>query len=123
MDSPRGAVFDGDTLYVTHPPNLTAYHDTDNDGIADESRVLVRGLGFDLKFRGADHTTNGVEMGIDGWLYIAVGDYGFVKADGKDGRELQLRGGGVVRVRPDGSGWSRLPAASATSTTSRSTRP
>ena len=104
MDSPRGAVFDGDTLYVTHPPHLTAYRDADGDGIAEESRTLVRGLGFGLDFRGADHTVNGVELGIDGWLYIAVGDYGLVKAVGTDGREIQMRGGGHVRVRRDGSG-------------------
>jgi putative membrane-bound dehydrogenase-like protein len=104
MDSPRGAAWDGQTLYVVHPPNVTAYRDTNDDGISDESRVLVRGLGFDLSFRGADHTTNGVALGIDGWLYIAVGDYGFVKAVGADGREVQMRGGGNVRVRPDGSG-------------------
>jgi putative heme-binding domain-containing protein len=103
MDSPRGAVFDGDTLYVSHPPFVTAFRDTDRDGIADERRTLVRGLGFGLDFRGADHTTNGIEMGIDGWLYVAVGDYGFVKAVGADGHEIQLRGGGNVRVRPDGS--------------------
>ena len=104
MDSPRGAVFDGQTLYVVHPPNVTAYRDANGDGISDESRTLIRGLGFDLTFRGADHTTNGVTLGIDGWLYIAVGDYGFVKAVGADGREAQMRGGGHVRVRPDGSG-------------------
>jgi putative membrane-bound dehydrogenase-like protein len=103
MDSPRGAVWDGETLYVMHPPNLTAFRDTNNDGIADESRTLIRGLGFDLTFRGADHTTNGVEMGIDGWLYVAVGDYGAVKAVGTDGQEIQMRGGGNVRVRPDGT--------------------
>jgi putative heme-binding domain-containing protein len=104
MDSPRGAVFDGDTLYVTHPPFLTAYRDRNNDGIADESRTLVRGLGFGLDFRGADHTVNGVELGIDGWLYVAVGDYGLVTAIGSDGREVQMRGGGSVRVRRDGAG-------------------
>jgi putative membrane-bound dehydrogenase-like protein len=102
LDSPRGVVFDGDTLYVMHPPLLTALRDTNNDGIADERKTLVRGLGFGLDFRGADHTTNGVEMGIDGWLYVAVGDYGAVKAVGTDGKEIQLRGGGNVRVRPDG---------------------
>ena len=104
MDSPRGAVFDGETLYVVHPPNLTAYRDRDGDGIAEESRTLVRGLGFGLDFRGADHTVNGVEIGVDGWLYVAVGDYGLVKAVGADGKEVQMRGGGSVRVRPDGSG-------------------
>jgi putative heme-binding domain-containing protein len=103
LDSPRGAVFDGETLYVSHPPLVTALRDEDGDGIADEQRTLVRGLGFGLDFRGADHTTNGLELGIDGWLYIAVGDYGFVKATGADGQEIQLRGGGNVRVRPDGT--------------------
>ncbi len=103
LDSPRGAVFDGEALYVSHPPFVTALRDTDGDGIADDRRTLVRGLGFGLDFRGADHTTNGLEMGIDGWLYVAVGDYGFVKATGSDGQEIQLRGGGNVRVRPDGT--------------------
>ena len=47
------------------------------DGVADEKKVLVTGLGGGIEHpRGADHTTNGVRMGIDGWLYIAVGDFG-----------------------------------------------
>ena len=103
VDSPRGLIYDHKTLYVLHPPFLSAFHDDDGVGVANRSEVLVKGIGFDLKFRGADHTTNGIRMGIDGWIYIAVGDYGFIKATGKDGRELQLRGGGVVRVRPDGT--------------------
>ncbi len=106
MDSPRGVAWDASTrtLYVMHPPNLTAYRDADGDGIAESSEDLITGIGFGLDFRGADHTTNGIRLGIDGWIYIAVGDYGFVKATGKDGRALSLRGGGIVRVRPDGSG-------------------
>lgn len=103
MDSPRGLVFDNNTLYVMHPPVLEAFHDDDGDGKADRSEVLVRGLGNDLNFRGADHTCNGVRMGIDGWLYIALGDYGAMNAVAKDGSHLQLHGGGIVRVRPDGS--------------------
>ncbi len=104
MDSPRGVAFDGKTLYVMHPPNLTAYRDTTGDGIADVQEDIVTGLGFDLNFRGADHTTNGITLGIDGWIYIAVGDYGFQKAVGKDGTTIRHRGGGVVRVRTDGTG-------------------
>lgn len=104
MDSPRGLAYDGRTLYVMHPPNLTAYRDTTGDGIADVSEDLVTGLGFDLDYRGADHTTNGITLGIDGWIYIAVGDYGFRKAIGKDGTTISHRGGSVVRVRTDGSG-------------------
>lgn len=104
MDSPRGLWFDHNTLYVLHPPYLSAFHDDDGDGKADRSEVLVSGLGFELKRRGADHTTNGFRMGIDGWFYIAVGDYGAFQAKGKDGTKVQLYGGGVMRVRPDGSG-------------------
>ncbi|MDB6122641.1 MAG: heme-binding protein [Pedosphaera sp.] len=103
MDSPRGIVFDHNTLYVMHPPVLEAFYDDNGDGVSDRSEVLVRGLARDLSFRGADHTCNGVRMGIDGWLYIALGDYGATKAVGKDGSELQVHGGGIVRVRPDGS--------------------
>ncbi len=42
-------------------------------------------------------------MGIDGWIYIAVGDFGFVNATGTDGTVLTQLGGGILRVRPDGS--------------------
>ncbi len=110
MDSPRGVIWDGPkgkgpgALYVMHPPNLTAYYDRDGDGKADAQEDLVTGLGFDLKFRGADHTTNGCRLAIDGFIYIAVGDYGYVEAKGKDGTTIKNRGGGIVRVRPDGTG-------------------
>jgi putative heme-binding domain-containing protein len=111
MDSPRGVIWDGPsgigpgTLYVMAPPNLTAYTDTDGDGKADKQEHIITGLGFDLKFRGADHTTNGCRMGIDGFIYVAVGDYGFTSAKAKDGTTLSNRGGGIVRVRPDGTGF------------------
>jgi putative membrane-bound dehydrogenase-like protein len=108
MDHPRGLSWDGatGTLYVLHPPFLTAYTDADGDGVSDTSRVLVKGITNEKiqAQRGADHTTNGIRMGIDGWLYVAMGDFGCVKAVGTDGAELQMHGGGVVRVRTDGSG-------------------
>jgi len=104
MDSPRGICVDGNTVYVLHPPALTKFVDDNGDGKSDRQEVLVEGIGFDLKKRGADHTTNGMRLGIDGNLYVAVGDYGFVDAVGKDGTHLQLFGGGVARVRTDGTG-------------------
>ena len=105
VDSPRGMVWDGKVLYVLHPPNLTAYFDDNGDGIADRSVDLVKGISAgNLDFRSADHSTNGITLGIDGWIYIAVGDYGFVKAVGTDGMQLGRHGGGIVRVRTDGTG-------------------
>ncbi|OYW74917.1 MAG: heme-binding protein, partial [Verrucomicrobia bacterium 12-59-8] len=104
VDAPRGLVWDKDRLYLVHPPHLSAYIDKDGDGVADEEKVLVKNIAFGYKDRPADHTTNGLSLGIDGWLYIAGGDFGFMDAEGTDGRHLQHRGGGVIRVRPDGSG-------------------
>ncbi|MFC5457461.1 DUF7133 domain-containing protein [Prosthecobacter fluviatilis] len=104
VDAPRGLVWDKDRLYLVHPPHLSAYIDKDGDGVADEEKVLVKNIAFGYKDRPADHTTNGLSLGIDGWLYIAGGDFGFMDAEGTDGRHLQHRGGGVIRVRPDGTG-------------------
>ena len=102
VTSPRGLAYDGEWLYCLHPPTLTRYRDTTGDGVSDETQELVSGIGFDLTQRPPDHTSNGVTLGIDGWLYLAIGDFGFMEARGTDGRTLQLHGGGVVRVRPDG---------------------
>jgi putative heme-binding domain-containing protein len=104
VDAPRGLVWDGDRLYLMHPPHLSAFIDHDGDGVADEQKILVKNLAFGYDKRPADHTTNGVSMGLDGWLYIAGGDFGFLNAEGTDGRKLTHRGGGVIRVRPDGTG-------------------
>ena len=104
VDSPRGLVWDHDRLYLLHPPDITCYIDHDGDGRADEEKPLIKGIAFGFKDRPADHTTNGLSLGIDGWLYIAGGDFGFMDAVGTDGKHLQHRGGGVIRFRPDGSG-------------------
>ncbi|WP_404307769.1 DUF7133 domain-containing protein [Neorhodopirellula lusitana] len=104
VDAPRGLVWDHDRLYLMHPPHLSAFIDHDGDGVADEEKVLVKNLAFGYDKRPADHTTNGVSLGPDGWLYIAGGDFGFIDAEGTDGRKLTHRGGGVLRVRPDGTG-------------------
>lgn len=103
VDSPRGMVWDRDRLYVLHPPHLSAFIDEDGDGRSDRQEILVKNLAFTFKDRPADHTSNGVTLGIDGWLYLAIGDFGFMEAEGTDGRKLQMRGGGVLRVRPDGT--------------------
>lgn len=104
VDSPRGGHFVRDTLYLIHPPFLSSFRDTTGDGVADEHKILLENIGFGLRHpRGSDHTTNGCRMGIDGWLYIAVGDFGMEGTKGTDGKVVTFRGGGVARVRPDGT--------------------
>ena len=116
IDNPRGIVPVGDKLYVLHTKwgegtqfegmFLSVLQDKDADGVADgPPKHLVKEIST-RKFnqaRGVDHTTNGIRMGIDGWIYVAVGDFGFVDATGTDGRKLTMYGGGIIRVRPDGT--------------------
>lgn len=105
VESPRGGQMVDGKFYLIHPPYLSVFWDEDGDGVAEKSKQLVDGLGESVQeTRGGDHTTNGVRMGIDGWLYIAVGDFGMSSSTGTDGREVTLHGGGVARVRPDGTG-------------------
>ncbi len=116
IDNPRGLIAVGTKLYVLHTAHgpdgkatgmdLAVLEDADGDGIADgPEKILVRNIcvAKAINDRGTDHSTNGIRMGIDGWIYIAVGDFGFVDATGTDGTKLTLLGGGVARVRPDGT--------------------
>jgi HEAT repeat protein/plastocyanin len=116
IDNPRGIVPVGDKLYVLHTKwgkgtqfdgmFLSVLEDKDGNGVADgPPKHLVKEIST-RKFnqaRGVDHTTNGIRMGIDGWIYVAIGDFGFVDATGTDGKKLTMYGGGIIRVRPDGT--------------------
>jgi putative membrane-bound dehydrogenase-like protein len=104
VDHVRGVAYRGGAVWVCHPPFLSVFHDDNADGVADRNQQLVSGLTTELvNSRGGDHTTNGVRMGVDGWLYIGDGDYGVPEAKGIDGSAVVLRGGGILRVRPDGT--------------------
>jgi|688.fasta_scaffold15283_7 putative heme-binding domain-containing protein len=117
IDNPRGLISFGDKLYVLHTVipkdtgilsnmHLSVLVDKNRDGVADgPPQILIHDISVAKhnQDRGADHTTNGIRMGIDGWIYIAVGDFGFVNAKGTDGTTLTMLGGGVLRVRPDGT--------------------
>lgn len=94
------------TLFVVHAPYLSALRDTDGDGKADWRLDLMTGLGPDLPgFSGInDHVASGMRLGMDGFLYISVGDKGIPRGVGKDGTSIQLFGGGVIRIRTDGTG-------------------
>ena len=47
------------------------------------------------------HCANGVVVGHDGWLYLALGDHG-CDVTRPEGDRLKLEGGGILRCRPDG---------------------
>lgn len=117
VDNPRGIIAQGDKVFVLHTTfsketgkatgmDLVVFEDKNNDGIADgPAKPLIENIS-NAKYiaeRGTDHATNGIRMGIDGWIYIAVGDFGFHNAIDRSGKKLTMLGGGIVRVRPDGT--------------------
>lgn len=93
-------------IFVMNMPNLTVLRDRDGDGVAEERRELITDMGPPAPgWPGGfnDHIVSGIRLHHDGYLYIAVGDKGVPKAHGTDGSTITLRGGGIVRLRPDGS--------------------
>ena len=82
------------TLFVVHSPFLSAFRDTDGDGKADWRVNLITGLGPQRPgFSGMnDHVASGIRLGMDGFLYIAVGDKGIPRGVARDGTTIQLRG-------------------------------
>ncbi|GAA4414128.1 c-type cytochrome [Nibrella viscosa] len=117
VNNPRGIIALGDQLFVLHAifspetgkatgMDLVVFDDKNRDGVADgPSRPLIQHISNPrfIQERGVDHATNGIRMGIDGWIYIAVGDFGFHNAVDRSGKKLTMLGGGIVRVRPDGT--------------------
>jgi putative heme-binding domain-containing protein len=117
VDNPRGIISLGDQLFVLHTVfskqtgiaegmDLVVFEDKNKDGLADgPSKPLIEHISSKkfLQSRGTDHSTNGIRMGIDGWIYIAAGDFGFHDAVDRSGTKLTMLGGGIVRVRPNGT--------------------
>ncbi len=95
----------GNTLFVAHAPYLTALRDTDGNGVADHRLDLIQGLGPENPaFNGYnDHVVSGICDGMDGYLYVTFGDKGIPQARARDGTLLTCHGGGILRVRPDGT--------------------
>jgi putative heme-binding domain-containing protein len=117
VDNPRGIIVQGSQVFVLHTTfsketkqatgmNLVVFEDKDGDGKADgPEKPLIEHISNAkyIRERGTDHATNGIRMGIDGWIYISVGDFGFHDAVDRSGKKLTMLGGGILRVRPDGT--------------------
>jgi hypothetical protein len=50
-----------------------------------------------------DHIPSNCRIAMDGYLYISTGDKGIYGAVGKDGKTAEIYGGGIARMRPDGT--------------------
>ncbi len=89
-------------LYVTHAPKFSVF--TDDNGVGRDRVDLIDSLNpkpWALDWN--DHVPANFRLAMDGYFYMAVGDKGIYGAVGRDGKRVDLHGGGVLRLRPDGT--------------------
>lgn len=105
LENVRGLEWADGVLYVLHAPYLSALRDTNGDGRADQRFDLSAALGPAGSGPGGwdDHVAGGVKLGMDGYLYLGIGDRGPPLRAGGHDQAMRFRGG-VIRIRPDGSG-------------------
>lgn len=90
-------------LYVLHNPYFSVFED--HHGVGRNRTELIRQTNpnpWALDWN--DHVPANFKLAMDGFFYLAVGDKGLRGARGTDGRQVDLPGGGLVRLRPDGTG-------------------
>ena len=102
FNSIQGMAYSNGVVYVMHSPLLTSLKDTNGDGIADVRRDIIKGLGLPPENNpNRLHCANGVVVGHDGWLYLALGDRG-CDVKRPEGDRLLFQQGGILRCRADG---------------------
>ncbi len=89
-------------LYVLHNPKFSVF--TDDGGVGRDRVDLIEQTNpkpWALDWN--DHVPANFRLGMDGYFYVAVGDKGLFGAVGRDGSRVDLHGGGIMRLRPDGT--------------------
>ena len=95
VDEPRGIAFIGDAVYVSVRQKIIRLRDTTGTGAADESVEIATDLPEQAHLL---HRNNGLAVGPDGLLYVAVGS----TSNQGELPETELSGT-ILRIAPDGS--------------------
>ncbi|MFD2573069.1 c-type cytochrome [Spirosoma soli] len=102
LRSPSGFAHRGDTIYVGTAQQIRAFLDTNKDGKADTSWVVVNNIPH------SEHPyewTTGLCFGPDGWLYFALSTDSWNAAPSPDPNGYR---GAILRVSPDGKKVERV---------------
>jgi putative heme-binding domain-containing protein len=88
------------SLYVLHNPKYTRFRDGGDRG---EDRVdLIETTNPEpWAHDWNDHVPSNFQLAMDGYFYVSVGDKGLWGAVGQDGSKVAMRGGGILRMRPN----------------------
>jgi putative membrane-bound dehydrogenase-like protein len=88
-------------VYVHHTPKFSVF--TDDHGVGKDRVDLIECTNPNPAPGFNDHIPSNCRIAMDGYLYISTGDKGIYGAVGKDGKAIEIHGGGIARMRPDGS--------------------
>lgn len=91
------------SLFVLHNPKFSRFRDEDGMG-RDREELIEQTNPEPWALDWNDHVPSNFRLAMDGYFYVAVGDKGLYGAVDRSGRRVDLHGGGVVRIRPDGTG-------------------
>ena len=98
-----GVFFYDGALYFACIPKIYMLRDTDNDGVADDKKIVEEGFGVRISLSG--HDLNGFTLGPDGRIYGTIGDRGYSLVT-KEGKEYRYPNeGAAFRFEPDGTGF------------------
>lgn len=89
-------------LYVLHNPRFSVWRDEEGVG-KDRAEVIEQTNPNPWALDWNDHVPANFRLAMDGRFYVAVGDKGIFGAMGRDGKRVDLHGGGILRLRPDGT--------------------
>jgi putative membrane-bound dehydrogenase-like protein len=97
---PEGAMWRKGSLYVTAPPQIWKFTDTNDDGVAEKQEVW-----FDAQtLTGCANDLHGPFAGPDGWIYWNKGAFAKQTYTLPNGQKFETRASHVFRARPDASG-------------------
>jgi putative membrane-bound dehydrogenase-like protein len=89
-------------LYVLHNPKFSRF--TDDQGVGrDRTELIQQTTPRPWALDWNDHVPANFKLGMDGFFHVAVGDKGLYGAEGTDGSKVTLHGGGMLRLRPNGT--------------------
>lgn len=100
--APFGLQYLEGRLYVLHNPKFSVFEDAGDHGtnrvdLIEQTNPNASALEWN------DHVPANFRLAMDGYFYMAVGDKGIYGAVGRDGKRVDLPGGGILRLRPDGT--------------------
>jgi putative membrane-bound dehydrogenase-like protein len=96
LSCPTSLCFANGGVIIQQAPHTLFMKDSNDDGVADEKKILFTGWGS-----GDTHATaSNIKLGLDGWIYGCVGYSAF---NGTVGGEQVKFSSGFYRFKPDGS--------------------